>query len=71
MSQQSLDCVVVSTLAFHAGDPGSIPPWSNNLSYLLFTPSHPSGATKPSSLKVATSGITNPSDAQRGESNVI
>jgi hypothetical protein len=33
-----------------------------------FSPSHPSGVTKPSSLKLATSGITHPSDAQRVES---
>jgi hypothetical protein len=33
-----------------------------------FSPSHTSRITKPSSLKLATSGITHPSDAQRGES---
>ena len=36
-----------------------------------FSPSHSSGVTKPSSLKLATSGITHPSDAQKGESQVI
>ena len=53
--QQYLNCVVVSILAFHARDPGSIPPWSYNLSYFIFFPSHPPGVTKPSS-----------SSAQRG-----
>ena len=47
--QQYLNCVVVSILAFHARDPGSIPPWSNNLSYFIFFPSHRPGVTKPSS----------------------
>ena len=66
--QQCLDGVVVSTLAFHAGDPGSIPPLDQQTFNFPFSPSHPSGVTKPSSLKLATSGITHPSDAQRGES---
>jgi hypothetical protein len=43
--QQCLDGVVVSTLAYHAGDSGSIPNFP-------FPPSHPSGVTKPSSLKL-------------------
>ena len=68
---QSLDGVVVSTLAFHAGDQGSIPHWSNNFFKFPFSQSHPSLLTKPSSLKLATSGITHPSDAQKGESQVI
>jgi hypothetical protein len=66
--QQCLDGVVVSTLAIHAGDPGSIPPLDQQIFNFLFSPSHPSGVNKPSSLKLATSGITHPSDAQRGES---
>ena len=36
-----------------------------------FSQSHPSVVTKPSSLKLATSGITHPSDVQKGESQVI
>ena len=59
-------CVVVSTLAFRAGDRGSIPPMDQQIFNFPFSPSHPSGVTKPSSLKLATSGITHPSDAQRG-----
>ena len=61
--QQWLDGVVVSTLAFQAGDLGSIPPWTYvQIFNFPFSPSHPSGVTKPSSLKLATS------DTQRGES---
>ena len=59
---------MVSTLAFHAGDRGSIPPMDQQIFNFPFSPSHPSGVTKPSSLKLATSGITSPLDAQRGES---
>ena len=69
--QQCLNGVVVSTLAFHVGDPGSNPPLDQQTFYFPFSPSHPSGVTKPSSLKLATSVITHPSDAQRGESQVI
>ena len=36
-----------------------------------FSPSHPPEVTKPSPLKLATSGITHPSDPQKGESQVI
>ena len=61
-------CVVVSTLAFRAGDRGSIPPMDQQIFNFPFSPSHPSGVTKPSSLKLVTSGITYPSDSQRGES---
>ena len=52
---------MVSTLAFHPGDPGSIPCMDNQIFNISFSPSHPSGVTKPSSLKLATSGITSPS----------
>jgi hypothetical protein len=65
---QCLDGLEVSTLAFHAGDPGSILPLDQQIFKFPFSPSHPSGVSKPSSLKLATSGITHPSDAQRGES---
>ena len=60
--------VVVSTLAFHAKDPGSIPPLDQQTFNFPFSPSHPSGVTTLSSLKLATSGITYPSNSQRGES---
>ena len=69
--QQCLNGVVVGTLAFHAGNPGSIPPLDRQTFNIPFYPSHPSGVTKPSSLKLATSGITHPSDAQRGVINHI
>ena len=66
--QQCLDGVVVSTFAFHAGDPGLIPPFNQQTFNFPIFPSYPSGVTKPSSLKLATLRITDPSDAQRGES---
>ena len=65
---QSLDVVVVSTLAFHAGDRGSIPGVNQHIFKNPFSQSHPSGITKPSSIKLATSGITSPPNAERGES---
>ena len=52
--------VVVSTIAFDAGDRGSM---DQQIFNFPFSPSHP----KPFSLKLATSRITYPSDAQRGE----
>ena len=52
----------------HAGARGSIPPMDQQIFNFPFSPSHPSGVTKPSSLKLVTSGITYPSDSQRGES---
>ena len=57
---------MVSTLAFHAGDPGFDSPLEQQIFNFPFSPSLPSVVTKPSSLKLATSGITHPSDAQRG-----
>ena len=69
--QQCLDGVVVSTFAFYAGNLGLNPPLDQQTFNFPFSPTHPSGVTKPSSLKLATSGITNPSDAQRGELLVI
>jgi hypothetical protein len=59
---------VVSTLAFHAGVPGSIPRMNYHIFNFPFSQSHPSGITKPSSIKLATSGITSPPNAERGES---
>ena len=56
---------MVSTLAFHAGDPGSISPLDQQIFNFPFSPSHPFGVTKPSSFKLATSRITRPSDSQR------
>ena len=52
--RQGFDGVVVNTLAFLAGDPGSIPPLDQHTFNLLLSPSYPSGVTKPSSLKLAT-----------------
>ena len=66
--QQCPDGVVVSTLAFHAGDRGSIPRVSQYIFKNPFSQSHPSRITKPSSIKLATSGITSPPNAERGES---
>ena len=66
--QQCLTGVMVGTLAFHGGDRGSIPPLDQQTFNFPFYPSHPSGVTKLSSLKLTTSGITHPSDAQREES---
>ena len=63
-----MDGVVVRTVAFHAGDWGSIPRMNHHIFKNSFSPSHPSGVTKPTSQKLATSGITPPSNAQRGES---
>ena len=62
---------MVSTLAFHAGDRGSIPPMDQQIFNFPFSPSDPSGVTKPSSsLKLATSKITYPSGSMlRGESH--
>ena len=65
---QSLDGVVVSTLAFHAGVLGSIPRVNQHIFNFPFSQSHPSGITKPYSIKLATSGITSPPNAERGES---
>ena len=65
---QSLDGVVVSTLAFHAGVQGSIPRMNYHIFNFPFSQSHPSGITKPSSIKLATSRITSPPNAESGES---
>ena len=62
---------MVITLAFHAGGRGSIPHMNQHIFNFPFSQSHPSLVTKPSSLDLATSGITHPSDAQRRESQVI
>ena len=43
--------VVVSTIAFDAGDQGSM---DQQIFNFPFSPSHPFGVTKPSSLKLAT-----------------
>jgi hypothetical protein len=45
--------------------PGFNSPLEQQTFNFPFSPSHPSGVTKPSSLKLTTSGITHPSDAQR------
>ena len=66
--QQCFDGVVVSTLAFHAEAWGSIPRMNYHILHFPFSQSHPSGITKPSSLKLAISGITSPLIAQKGES---
>ena len=63
-----MDSVVVISLAFHPDDPGSIPCVNQQFFKISFSPSHPSGVTKPSSLKLATSGITSPSMTQKGVS---
>ena len=63
-----MDGVVVSTFAFHAGVGGSIPCINQHIFNFPFSQSHPSGITKPSSIKLATSGITSPPNAERGES---
>jgi hypothetical protein len=62
ISQQSLDGVVVRTLAFHTGVWGSIPRMNQHIFNFPFSQSHPS------SIKLATSGITSPSNAERIES---
>ena len=49
---------MVSTLAFRPGDPGLIPWKDQQIFNFSFSPSHPFGVTKPSSLKLAISGIT-------------
>ena len=49
---------MVSTLAFHAGDWGSIPRMNQHIFKITFSPSHPFGVTKPSSSNSATSGKT-------------
>ena len=59
---------MVSTLAFHAGDRGSIPRMNQNIFKNPFSQSHPSGITKPFSIKLATSGMTSPPIAEKGES---
>ena len=56
-----------STMTLHPGDPGSIPCMNQQILKISFSPSHSSGVTKPSFLKLGISGITNPSDTQRGE----
>ena len=66
--QQGLDSVVVSTLAFHAEVWGSIPCVNQHIFNFPFSQSHPSGITKPYSIKLATSGITSTPNAERGES---
>ena len=63
-----MDGVVVSFLAFHSGDWGSIPPMDQNIFNFPFSQSRPSLVTKPSFLKLATSGITSPSNTEMGES---
>ena len=62
--QQCLDGVVINILAFHSADQGSIPQMHQNIFNFPFSQSHTSGVTKPSSLKLATSGITSPSNAE-------
>ena len=59
---------MVSTLAFHAGVQGSIPCMNYYIFNFPFSQSHPSGITKPSPIKLETSGITSPPNAERGES---
>jgi hypothetical protein len=48
--------------------PGFNSPLEEQIFNFPFSPFHPSWVTKPSSLKLATSGITHRSDAQRGKS---
>jgi hypothetical protein len=51
---------VVSILALHSGDRGSIPPMDQHIFNFPFSQSHPSGVTKPSFLKLDNSGVTSP-----------
>ena len=64
----SLNGVMVSTLAFHAGVRGSIPRMNQYIFNFPFSQSYPFGITKPSPIKLATSGITLSPNAERGES---
>ena len=64
---QCLDGVVVSILAFQSGAQTSILLVEQHISNFSFSQSDPSGVTKNSSLKLATSGITSPSK-EKGES---
>jgi hypothetical protein len=59
---------VVIALAIYAGDRGLIPCMGKQIFKFSLIPSPSSGVTKPSSLTLATSEITSPSKAQRGES---
>ena len=56
---------MVSIVAFHPGYPGSIPCMDQQIFKKSFSLCHRSGATESSSLKLATSGITPPSMAQK------
>ena len=56
---------MVSSLAFHVGDLGSISPLDQQIFNFHFSPSHTFRVTKPSSFKLATSRIPHPSDNQR------
>ena len=60
-----MDGVVVSTIALHAGDRGSIPRMNQHIFNFPSTQSHPSGITKPSSIKLASPLLQN---SERGES---